>query len=214
MTYIENIFVCVAAPLVITALCMGKKYLSFFVFMLEGMGVCLLSAYVNTFVAALYQTTAFHATVEIAPMVEEVMKLLPLMFYLFVFEPKPDKIKNAVLTLAAGFATFENICYLIEGGAENLDYLLIRGLGAGAMHIVCGAIIGYGLAYVWNRQWLKIAGTLGLLGATIAFHGTYNLLISYGSWVQHIAYALPIATVMIGVLFDKLFMPRLKTECR
>ena len=136
------------------------------------------------------------------------------MFYLFVFEPKPDEIKNAVLTLAAGFATFENICYLIEGRAENLDYLLIRGLGAGAMHIVCGAIIGYGLAYVWNRQWLKIAGTLGLLGASIAFHGTYNLLISYGSWVQHIAYALPIATVMIGVLFDKLFMPRLKTECR
>ena len=97
---------------------------------------------------------------------------------------------------------------------ENMDYLLIRGLGAGAMHIVCGAIIGYGLAYVWNRQWLKIAGTLGLLGATIAFHGTYNLLISYGSWVQHIAYVLPIATVMIGVLFDKLFMPRLKTEYR
>lgn len=214
MTYIENIFVCVAAPLVITALCMGKKYLSFFVFILEGMGVCLLSAYVNTFVAALYQTTAFHATVEIAPVVEEVMKLLPLMFYLFVFEPKPDEIKNAVLTLAAGFVTFENICYLIEGGAENLDYLLIRGLGAGAMHIVCGAIIGYGLAYVWNRQWLKIAGTLGLLGASIAFHGTYNLLISYGSWVQHIAYVLPIATVMIGVLFDKLFMPRLKTEYR
>ena len=164
--------------------------------------------------SALYQTNAFHATVEIAPVVEEVMKLLPLMFYLFVFEPKPDEIKNAVLTLAAGFATFENICYLIEGGAENLDYLLIRGLGAGAMHIVCGAIIGYGLAYVWNRQWLKIAGTLGLLGASIAFHGTYNLLISYGSWVQHIAYVLPIATVMIGVLFDKLFMPRLKKEYR
>ena len=82
------------------------------------------------------------------------------------------------------------------------------------MHIVCGAIIGYGLAYVWNRQWLKIAGTLGLLGVSIAFHGTYNLLISYGSWVQHIAYVLPIATVMIGVLFDKLFMPRLKKEYR
>ena len=103
---------------------------------------------------------------------------------------------------------------MIEGGAENLDYLLIRGLGAGAMHIVCGAIIGYGLAYVWNRQWLKIAGTLGLLGAAIAFHGTYNLLISYGRWVQHIAYVLPIATVMIGVLFDKLFMSRLKKEYR
>lgn len=50
MTYIENIFVCVAAPLVITALCMGKKYLSFFVFMLEGMGVCLLEYLCSGFV--------------------------------------------------------------------------------------------------------------------------------------------------------------------
>ena len=34
----------------------------------------------------------YTSTVEIAPVVEEVMKLLPLMFYLFVFEPKPDEI--------------------------------------------------------------------------------------------------------------------------
>lgn len=67
MTYIENVFACVAAPLLVAALCMGKKYLRFFLFAFAGMGTCLLSAYVNTFFAALYGASAFHATAEIAP---------------------------------------------------------------------------------------------------------------------------------------------------
>ena len=67
MTYIENIFVCVAAPLLVAAFCMGRKYLRFFLFAFAGMGACLISAYVNTFFAALYGATAFHATAEIAP---------------------------------------------------------------------------------------------------------------------------------------------------
>ena len=113
MTYIENIFVCVAAPLLVAAFCMGRKYLRFFLFAFAGMGACLVAAYVNTFFVALYDTTAFHATAEIAPVVEEVIKLLPLLFYLLVFEPEPEQIRPAVFTVAAGFATFENICYLI-----------------------------------------------------------------------------------------------------
>ena len=88
MTYIENIFVCIVAPLAVAALCMGRSYLRIFLFAFAGMGACLLSAYINTFVAALYQATAFQTTAEIAPVVEEVMKLLPLLFYLLVFEPE------------------------------------------------------------------------------------------------------------------------------
>lgn len=49
MTYIENIFVCIAAPLLVAAFCMGRKYVGFFLFAFSGMGACLVSAYVNTF---------------------------------------------------------------------------------------------------------------------------------------------------------------------
>lgn len=185
MTYMENIFICIAAPLIVAALCMGKKYIRFFLLVFAGMGVCLLSAYINTFVAALYQATPFQATVEIAPVVEEVMKLLPLLFYILVFEPKPQDIRTSVLIIATSFATFENICYLIQKGAEQLNYLLIRGFGTGAMHIICGAIIGYGLTYVWTRTWFKITGTFGLLSISIAFHGIYNLLIAYEGRIQY-----------------------------
>jgi hypothetical protein len=66
------------------------------------------------------------------------------------------------------------------------------------MHIVCGAIICYGLVYVWQRDWLKIAGTAGLLGASITFHATYNLLIAHGGATQYIAYALPLVSLLLA----------------
>ena len=53
MTYIENIFVCIAAPLLVAALCMGRRYLRFFLFAFAGMGACLIASYLNTFFAAL-----------------------------------------------------------------------------------------------------------------------------------------------------------------
>ena len=82
MTYIENVFACIAAPLLVAALCAGKKQLRPFIFSLAGMLACLLSAYVNTFFAAMLDATALDATAEIAPVVEEVMKFLPLLFFL------------------------------------------------------------------------------------------------------------------------------------
>ena len=36
MTYIENIFICMASPLLIAALCMGKRQTKFFLFCLAG----------------------------------------------------------------------------------------------------------------------------------------------------------------------------------
>ena len=100
MTYMENIFICMASPLLIAALCMGKRHTGAFLFCLAGMGMCLLSAYLNTFFAALYGADAFAATVEIAPVVEEGMKLLPLLFYLLVFEPQARQIGIAAVITA------------------------------------------------------------------------------------------------------------------
>lgn len=114
MTYIENIFLCMVSPLLVAALFMGRRQLRFFVFCIAGMGVCLLSAYINTFLAAVCHADALAATAEIAPVVEEIMKLLPLAFYLLVFEPESEKIKPAAVTVALAFATFENVCYLIQ----------------------------------------------------------------------------------------------------
>lgn len=75
MTYIENVLICMASPLLIAALCMGKRQTKFFLFCFAGMGACLLSAYINTFLTALYGADAFVATSESLPWWREVMKL-------------------------------------------------------------------------------------------------------------------------------------------
>jgi len=132
--------------------------------------------------------------------VEEVMKLLPLVFYLLVFEPEAERIKPAAITAALSFATFENVCYLIQNGAGRFSFIFFRGFGTGAMHVLCGLIVGGGLTYAWQRTWLKIAGTCGLLGAAITLHAIYNLLIAYGGTAQYIAYVLPVLLITAGKL--------------
>lgn len=198
MTYIENIFVCLALPLILSLLFTRGRARSFPLFVVAGMSVCLLSAYVSSFFMGYCGADARVAVIEITPVCEEILKLLPLLFYLLIFEPKPRELPGAALAIAVGFATFENVCYLIQNGADRFSFIFFRGFGTGAMHVLCGLIVGGGLAYTWQRTWLKIAGTCGLLGAAITLHASYNLLIAYGGAAQYIAYALPVLLVAAG----------------
>lgn len=198
MTYIENVLVCIAAPLFITMLCVGRKYRAAFVFCFAGMLVCLLSAYLNTFFTIIYQADTMNAATQIAPVVEEIMKLLPLLFFLIVFEPDLQRFRLEAMLVAASFATFENICYLAENGAGQMLFLLIRGFGTGAMHIVCGSAYSEGLRFVWHDRLLRSVCIPGLLCVTIIYHAIYNLLVSVGGSVQVIGYCVPLFTLAVG----------------
>ena len=198
MTYIENVLVCIAAPLFITMLCVGRKYRASFVFCFAGMLVCLLSAYLNTFFTIIYQADTMNAATQIAPVVEEIMKLLPLLFFLIVFEPDLQRFRLAAMLVAASFATFENICYLAENGAGHMLFLLIRGFGTGAMHVVCGSAYSEGLRFVWHDRLLRSVCIPGLLCVTIIYHAIYNLLVSVGDSVQVIGYCIPLFTLAVG----------------
>ena len=198
MTYIENVLVCIAAPLFITMLCVGRKYRAAFVFCFAGMLVCLLSAYLNTFFTIIYQADTMNAATQIAPVVEELMKLLPLLFFLIVFEPDLQRFRLAAMLVAASFATFENICYLAENGAGQMLFLLIRGFGTGAMHVVCGSAYSEGLRFVWHDRLLRSVCIPGILCVTIIYHAIYNLLVSVGGSVQVIGYCIPLFTLAVG----------------
>ena len=198
MTYIENVLVCIAAPLFITMLCVGRKYRAAFVFCFAGMLVCLLSAYLNTFFTIIYQADTMNAATQIAPVVEEIMKLLPLLFFLIVFEPDLQRFRLAAMLVAASFATLENICYLAENGAGQMLFLLIRGFGTGAMHVVCGSAYSEGLRFVWHDRLLRSVCIPGILCVTIIYHAIYNLLVSAGGSVQVIGYCIPLFTLAVG----------------
>ena len=128
MTYIENVFLCMASPLLIAALCMGSGRENSFCSALPGWVSVYFPHTSTPFFAALYKADTFAATTEIAPVVEEVMKLLPLLFYLLIFEPKAERIKNAAVITALSFATFENVCYLIQNGAGHFSFYFSSGV--------------------------------------------------------------------------------------
>ena len=180
MIYIENIFLCIAVPMLLSLPFFGRRQRSMTLFILLGMGMCLLSAYVNSFFMAYFDVSPRSAAVEITTVCEEILKLLPTLLYYLIFEPDKRELPQGAIAVSMGFATFENICFLTENGARDIFYMLIRGISAGALHILCGVIIGYGIAYVFQRRYLALTGSMGLLGACIVFHAIFNLLITAG----------------------------------
>ncbi len=160
----------------------------------------MLSAYVNSFFMSSYGADEVIAAIEITPVCEEFMKLLPLLFYFLVLEPDPARMTPAAIAVGVGFATFENACYMTANGTDDLYFLLVRGLSAGALHILSGIITGFGLAYVFRRSWLLITGTFGLYGVCVTMHAVYNLMITaeHGAW-RAVGYVFP--TALISLLF-------------
>ena len=196
MTYIENIFLCLALPMLLSLLFTSGSPRRFTLFVVLGMATCLLSAYVSSFFMGRHQCSAVTTAIEIAPVCEEILKLLPLLFFLAVFEPTFARFRLAAVIVAASFATFENICFLTQNGADQILFLLIRGFGTGAMHVVCGNVYGGALRPVWDSRPLRAACLFALLCVAIIYHAIYNLLVSAGGTPQLIAYFVPLPTAL------------------
>ena len=203
MNYIENIYICLAAPLLIAIFCLNRMGRPMVMFVLGGMTVCLLSSYISTFVAAVYHIDLLTASITISPIVEEVMKLLPVLYYLLVFEPDADRIPACVVLIAMGFATFENVCYLVQNDTMQIMNLLIRGFGTGAMHVVCGTFLFMGLLLLWDKPWLRAAGTVGLLAVAITYHGIYTMLVLQSGPVALIGYLIPLISAVIIFILNR-----------
>jgi len=201
MTYIENIFVMLATPLLASLLVVEGRPRLTTISMLNGMACCLLSAYVNMFFIQWVGAGDVAGAVEVAPVVEETIKLLPILFYLLVIEPSGEDARLAILFVAVGFATMESGFYLANADISEPVLLAMRGLGASMMHLTCGILMGLGLTHVWAQAWLKVAGTFGLLCFVITFHGIYNLLVAAGGAAQTVAVLLPALTLGVALTY-------------
>ena len=204
MNYIENIYICIAAPIIVAVLSLKNGRRRMMIFLLAGMTACILSSYISTFFVIVYNADRFEATWEITPLIEEIVKFLPILFYMLVFEPdNKEEIAGSVMLVAVGFATFENICYLSANDASQMLLLLIRGFGTGAMHVVCGVLVAIGTVYLWDEFWLRFAGTAGLITFSITFHAIYNILVSQEGFVSYIGYLIPMLTATLIFLLRR-----------
>ncbi len=122
------------------------------------------------------------------------MKLLPLLVYLFVYRPGEMTLTTFAISLGAGFATFENCCYLLATGSESLAFTLIRGLAVGVMHIVCMLAMSLCLIMIRRYRVFSLATVVGCLSLAVVFHALYNLLVSVPGPSSYVGYVLPMVT--------------------
>ena len=211
MNYIESVFMCLTAPLLFAVIGMHGRSKRLMIFLISGMAMSLLSAYISSFLAAAQGADVLHASIEISPLVEEIMKFLPVLFFILVMEASEVAIADSMMMTAVGFATFENVCFLMRNGADNLFYLSVRGFSTGAMHVMCAYIVALGLMHLWKTDWIRVLGTIGLLSVAASYHGVYNIMVAQTGAVAVIGYAIPLTTAFVAlVLRGKLQSGRLQ----
>ena len=196
MIYAENILLCILIPLLVSLLFITGRAKRFVLSFSIGMVVCLIAAYISGFAELLADLEEFSASVYISPIIEELMKVLPLLFCFFVLKIEGHDLLLVAAGIGSGFATFENCCYLLTEGSEFFSYVLIRGLAVGIMHIVC--ILAFTLSLIVANRFraMSFSSICGCLALSMTYHGLYNLLVSQPGISASIGYALPIVTVV------------------
>ena len=79
MIFAENILLCIAIPLIVSLLFVKGEVRRYLTAFLVGMGVCLLSAYISGFLNLSSGMGENDTAIFLSPIVEELMKLLPLL---------------------------------------------------------------------------------------------------------------------------------------
>lgn len=205
MIYAENILLCIAVPLLIALLFVRSHVRRFVAAFLLGMGVCLAAAYISSFLGLVAGMERNDTSIFLSPMVEELMKILPLLFFAVLFSPEDQQLTMLAVAVGAGFATYENCCYILTSGAGSLTYILIRGLVVGVMHIVSILALSIWLITAKRLKVFSFPAVVGGLSLSMIFHALYNLLVSRPGVTTVIGYLLPLSAALgLYYLYRKL----------
>ena len=158
MIYAENILICIAVPLAISLLFTKGNARRLLVCILTGMFVCIFSAYISGFLEVASGFSSEDTSIFLSPIVEEVMKLFSILFCIYVFEATDKEIQLFAVGIGAGFATFENCCFIISAGTPHLTFVLIRGFAVGVMHIVTLVALAKGIQLLKTYKVCSLAG--------------------------------------------------------
>lgn len=197
MIYAENVLICIAVPLAITLLFTKGDARRLTASFIAGMIVCIVSAYISGFVQAMSDFSAEDTSIFLSPIIEECMKLLSMLFHVYVFNPSDDKIQLCAVGVGAGFATFENCCVILSSGAPQLAYVMVRGAAVGVMHIVTLVALAKGMKLLRAYKAFSLAGIAGVLSLSVTVHGLYNLLVSKLGVSSYIGYVMPMICAIV-----------------
>jgi len=202
MSEIINVIIGIAIPILLLFCIVDKKSRVPIGFLIIGFITACIASFLNTTIGDAYGFTSMELVRYVAPVVEETIKVLPIV--LFIILRKPD-FKTAIIAAAAtgvGFATIENILYFMVNNVDSLAFVLTRGLSTGVMHVMTLIIETIVLYRVMKVNALRyIVVLVSILAFATTFHGLYNLLVNSTSTIAiYIGYIIPPAFAVIFLI--------------
>ena len=191
LTYIVFISLTVSLGLMLPL--MEKKTRRIGIFMIVGIFSCLFISEVNSILLKAFDNNIYRVTTAITPVTEEIIKLLPILYYAIVVTDDRRTLITSAFAVGVGFALQENIVILTQNvESVTIFWALVRGFGSGLVHGICTVMVGWGISYIKKRRKLFYCGTFALLSTAVIYHATYNLLVQ--SKYQYVGILLPIIT--------------------
>jgi len=130
-----------------------------------------------------------------AALVEESMKLWVVKTHAYNRPPFNEVMDGITYTIIAslGFASIENIFYVLEGG---VSVAIIRALLAVPAHAFFSGVMGYFIGVAKVAKTEKLANRLLYRGLVIAiiYHGLYNFILFSESWL--LVFIIPLMVIM------------------
>ncbi len=193
------LFVCLAAPLTMMLFVLKGRMRAVPGFLLLGIFMCLIAGEINCIILKETNLSTRFITVNITPIVEEILKAIPIVFIAFLLKPGRQFLLECSVAVGVGFATMENVCLLPDSAfILSAGVLVARGFGAGMMHGVSTLAVGYSMTAVSSDRKLSHTGTIAALSAAIIYHSIYNIMVQ--SEYPITGFLLPIITFILLII--------------
>ena len=197
LTYIDFIAITVSLALMLPL--MEKKLRRLVVFMICGIFACLFVSEINGILLNAFNNDIFFVTTTITPVTEEIVKMLPILFFAIVASDDRSTLIPISFAVGVGFALLENVVILTQNvETVTIFWALVRGFGSGLVHGICTVMVGWGISYIKKRRKFFYCGTFALLSAAIIYPAIYNLLVQ--SQYQYVGILLPTITYIPVIL--------------
>ena len=193
------LFICIAVPMLLMLLLLKGRSKLLLGFMLIGITVCLFISEVNSLLLPLFDGDLVYMTTVITPITEELAKMIPVLFFVLVFDDKRETLFMISLALGIGFGLFENTVILVQNiESATIVWALIRGFSTALMHGICTLCVGIGISFVRKRRKLFWSGLFALLTLAAVYNGIFNMLQLENKYVGAV---LPILTYIPIIFF-------------
>lgn len=190
----DLLLACIMGPLLAVFLLKGRaRRLLAAIF--GGMLIAFLSGSISGFLAELVRYDAMAAVLYISPAVEEGLKLILFLLFLFVCQLEDAELPDIAVGVGVGFAMMESIALQHASGDVWAMRLFARAFCSALIHVACALMLILAVRMVRRMALETLSGILGIYAVTVTVHALYNLMVSAGGAGTILGYCLPAALI-------------------